>query len=752
MRYHALAIAIATSLLLAAASPIRAETPATETVPDPAADRAVAKLVEQVTSDDKDVRYAARSAARTLGARAINPLGRLLEHESREVRITALRALEQIVHHAGRPGAAREALAASRSLARVVRSDSPQWVKLELLSLVAHIGGDAIVPRVSGFLHDPDPHVRETARLALERIPTRAASGALIRAVRESTGADRVAFLFSLGKKRDPALTSFLLSQAYDRDEEVRLAALRALAHAGAPEAQPAFRDEIQRSESHERAQLFGELLRLADELADAGRSGVARHLFGEALKAAPEDYQRERALVRLADMKKDAPLETLLSGLADPAARVRSTALDAISALPGDDVNAALAESFSSSEGEARILVLRALAERDPEAAAPLVTLAAESSDVELRVTALDLRESLAQPEMVATYLDLATKGSASIRPVAVRGYLLVADRKHAAGEAARKEAAGRFAGAIDIPDAELGEFIDRARADLLAARKRVRDAGAMYVRAIDLAASDDQRVAAIEGIERVGDPSAVNSLRPFLDHPVVGGAASRVFAALATRLAESAVRDPIQIDAAEKALLAVLEGRFPRTLRVEAMERLAALGRDPQKPLRTKGFVLDWWLIGPIADETGNGLAEEFFPEKAREFEGEHRIGPRRYRWQRPRLLTRTGAIDFLPRFRRSSKRIAYAYTELVSSSEQDVIFRIGSNDGVACWLNDERIHFKPGTRSLKIDEDRVEAHLKRGKNSILLKVNNVDGDWGMSFRVTTTGDRPLPLEVDL
>ena len=106
--------------------------------------------------------------------------------------------------------------------------------------------------------------------------------------------------------------------------------------------------------------------------------------------------------------------------------------------------------------------------------------------------------------------------------------------------------------------------------------------------------------------------------------------------------------------------------------------------------------------------------------------------------------------GTIDLGPRFRRTRNKLCYGYTIIVSPEAQDVLFKIGSNDGVACWLNGERIHFNLTSRGLTVDQDVVKASLRSGKNVILVKVNNVDGDWQMAFRITDRSGAPLRLET--
>ena len=102
--------------------------------------------------------------------------------------------------------------------------------------------------------------------------------------------------------------------------------------------------------------------------------------------------------------------------------------------------------------------------------------------------------------------------------------------------------------------------------------------------------------------------------------------------------------------------------------------------------------------------------------------------------------------GRIDLLPLFRRSEKVVTYAYTEIESAGARDVLFKMGSDDGIACWLNGERIHLKNASRNLKVDEDSVKAHLTAGKNKVLLKISQRDNDWAFLFRVTDPDGKPL------
>ncbi|HVR75522.1 MAG TPA: hypothetical protein VMT52_14395 [Planctomycetota bacterium] len=673
-------------------------------------DEKVDALLSKVASADKDVRFEARAAAAALGAPAVRPLVRVLsegppgvadERLRREAEITARAALELAVHHAGRPGADSERDLVAAELARALDDGPPTAVKRELLHLVAFLAGDASVSAVAKHLGDADRHVRETARLALERIPGTAAAAALVAGIQSRPEEERADLVFSVGKKGDPSLEPFLSGVAGKGGGNAALAALEALARIGAAGSESAFEASLAKTGAPGRAAVFREYLRLADNLAAAGKGDAAAKIYRKALVEAPLDHQRERALFQLASKAPGdaaAGMEVVITGLADPAERVRALALARIDELQGPEVLSRLTNAYPEAGPELRASLLRAIASKSPEAARPLLEGARDSSHEELKVTALDIEGKLEDPALEPLYLKLAGDGSPGIRPVAMKGYLLLA-------------------------------------------RRQVRHAFEMYGRALETATEDEDRAAALRGLISLGEPEALETLAGLFKDPLLGADAARGSVDLAARLGASG-----NVDEAEKRLRTILVGDFPREVRNEALAELRALDRDPQRSARSQGFLVDWWLVGPMESRGGSGLEREYFPERVIHLVHEQRIGPRRFRWQPYREISLDGVIDLIPVFRRSDNRIAYAYTEIDEPAPKDVLFKIGSDDGVALWLNGERIHLLDRTRPLKKDEDSVKASLAAGKNRVLLKVSNDSGTWEFACRITDLDGKPL------
>jgi HEAT repeat protein len=138
------------------------------------------QFLEQIRSNNADVRYRAWRAAGPMGAAAVEPLADLMASPDRGVAKAAGEALQTIVHHAARPTASDEARAVATALLKVAAASRPRPVRADALHGLGFVGDDRAVLGLAKLLSDPE--VRDDARMALERIPGRASLRALERA------------------------------------------------------------------------------------------------------------------------------------------------------------------------------------------------------------------------------------------------------------------------------------------------------------------------------------------------------------------------------------------------------------------------------------------------------------------------------------------------------------------------------------------------------------------------------------------
>ena len=663
-------------------------------------------FLDGIRSPDHGVRMKARLSAPGHGASAVAELGKILVGPDREPSITASHALTLIVHHAGRPGAEKERGPVLRELGKLVEGSSNSYLRREALWLMGFIGGDEGSVKVAEkCLWDEDEHVAEIARLVLERMPGRFAHHAVMAAIGKADEELRADLLFTLAKRGDrEAFDTFVIFSASDHDG-VRLSALEGLARLADPRAVKVFLAVAAKTDDPLSRKIFQEELRLADGLSAAGKVKDARRLYEFALKNAPEDFQRERALHQLCPRGDEGTVPVLLQGLGDAAERVRSLAMRRLSALDGPGVTGALVKGYEEAAKRERPVLLRALAARDAKAAEPYLSRAAAGKDPELKITALDVKGELVKPELEATYLEVAGTGTQAGKAVALKGYLALAEGKLDGGK--KKEA-------LD-----------------------------MFSRTLSLAEDREFRSRALKGLIASADKGSIARLEPFLSDTGLSVEAARGYIGFAAAIGAAGDKD-----AAEGHLLKIVTGNFPRDLVNSAAGELRKIGRDPQRKAKEQGFILDWWLTGPVQDPDGKGFSREFEPEKKIDLQKIWRIGPRRYRWQKLQDLSLEGTVNLLPVFRRSQNVMAYGYTVVQVAEDTDAVLRMGSDAGLACWVNGERVHFAPAPRALKVDQDSVKVRLKKGENRILLKIGQQSGPWGFCLRVTDAAGNALEL----
>jgi hypothetical protein len=158
------------------------------------------------------------------------------------------------------------------------------------------------------------------------------------------------------------------------------------------------------------------------------------------------------------------------------------------------------------------------------------------------------------------------------------------------------------------------------------------------------------------------------------------------------------------------------------------------------------------DFWQLGPFpyAGHGRDDLATEYGPEdelpRMREEDGAPDLTrvfsgklEREVRWTHlgPRADERIdlqqsdepGLTDLIS---------AYLYTTIESPVAQTITYSMGSDDGLAVWLNGKRLLYEDVPRGLDPHSDRVAFHLRKGTNHVLFKI--ADGYVDFSFQVLT------------
>ena len=167
---------------------------------------------------------------------------------------------------------------------------------------------------------------------------------------------------------------------------------------------------------------------------------------------------------------------------------------------------------------------------------------------------------------------------------------------------------------------------------------------------------------------------------------------------------------------------------------------------------------FILNWLICGPFPNYAPDeevdydhhkklcwGYAHDFLKEQGGEaginpvegmeckYDGETIIW-RKY--ESPSYL-----ISFNKIFRSGSDSVAYAYCEINAPEDMEAVLGVGSDDGIKIWLNHKLVHDHHIARAVRKDADRVSVEFKKGKNQLLIKVDNDWGGFGFCLRAIVT-----------
>lgn len=104
--------------------------------------------------------------------------------------------------------------------------------------------------------------------------------------------------------------------------------------------------------------------------------------------------------------------------------------------------------------------------------------------------------------------------------------------------------------------------------------------------------------------------------------------------------------------------------------------------------------------------------------------------------------------GAVNFKEKnLAFGDRSVAYAHVFVKAPAATPVKILLGSDDGIAVFVNGVLIHENQLNRGLQIDADVFPAQLAAGWNRILCKVSNTGGDFQLCLRILDSNHQPIP-----
>jgi hypothetical protein len=160
----------------------------------------------------------------------------------------------------------------------------------------------------------------------------------------------------------------------------------------------------------------------------------------------------------------------------------------------------------------------------------------------------------------------------------------------------------------------------------------------------------------------------------------------------------------------------------------------------------LKTPSLAMDFWHIaGPFDNgQQDAGLDRVFGPEKSIDLSAGYPGKAGIVHWRKVKPDDK-GYVD-LRAFhgKDSDNSVSYLYREIESPADQDATVLLGTDDGAKLWINGKLVHTNRNHQPAVPEAERVQVRLKKGRNKVLLKINNGDGPHG--FYLTVQAEQEL------
>jgi hypothetical protein len=144
------------------------------------------------------------------------------------------------------------------------------------------------------------------------------------------------------------------------------------------------------------------------------------------------------------------------------------------------------------------------------------------------------------------------------------------------------------------------------------------------------------------------------------------------------------------------------------------------------------------DWKYCGPFSNTGQKGFATVYPPEKEINLQAKYPgKGGGQAGWADGKF--NDGEVNNLaiyePQFNTWS--VVYLYREIDCAKAMDLPVSFGSDDTLTVWLNGQQLLAHNEYRACAPDQHRLVLKLKQGKNQLLMKVCQGDGDWAFYFK---------------
>ena len=164
------------------------------------------------------------------------------------------------------------------------------------------------------------------------------------------------------------------------------------------------------------------------------------------------------------------------------------------------------------------------------------------------------------------------------------------------------------------------------------------------------------------------------------------------------------------------------------------------SAAGGESQSPVKLS----PWHVIGPFpAANFEVALRSAFPPEREIILSNSYNAG--NLRW-----ILKPDLVDGKVHKFSGNYSATYLYRTLEAPGARCVKLSLGSNDGIAVWLNGQTVFNHLTNRDAKPDQDQIDVYLPAGDNRLLVKLANFRSGNAFCFRMIDDNKTGLPEKI--
>lgn len=161
-----------------------------------------------------------------------------------------------------------------------------------------------------------------------------------------------------------------------------------------------------------------------------------------------------------------------------------------------------------------------------------------------------------------------------------------------------------------------------------------------------------------------------------------------------------------------------------------------------------RAGKFMRSWYISSPIAVASGQKdvteslqkmvFSQDSIAPQVSSFlrSGVNNTSDDKIQWKEYTSPTDVITLDSL--YPNDDYAFVWATAAIHAPQDEKTFLGVGSDDGIRIWLNGKLVHDKWIGRGVVPDDDVVPIDLKKGTNTLVLKVQDMTGGWGFACRL--------------